>query len=579
MLSLIVDRVRPVGGGAVGTFDEFRHSVRVSKDLMDTVLSLGTKADWVLGPGEVIGESPYGRVIEGPELLGGPVGRVLLVPARRARNPGVVGAIELFPGTLTRGTVNACGAYMLELASRDAVGRTVSLRLIGQLGAREPSPMAYEPEPQFLTQGLLWKVPVPEGSLALFFDADEEFLDYVRHVGHKSVMESPEERPGALDHQGVLVVPPPAPFSGKLGYVTTTDSDDRMWRSSGWEKFHLDYRQAVNMIRCANWERYKVIAGEFIVKVAAEVWTDKLTSFEHCQDSVVPEWASVSLGLLPMVRQLNIFGKEEMLFSGTIKRLDYSFLCWEQFCPKGHVYNRTVTFNSLLLALEGFRVSHIFYYGMEWKDAVGAFKERLETGDLVTFFPEHVNYLAHAALCHFFNISTGVAHDAAHSFKTPGSAARVFAKCLSDVVTTDQLRNDNFSRKFEAQWKSEITYSIGKRKGSDDKPFRPAEKIGGSSAAAAKSPTQKPGTPGKATFRKGTQVCWMDAEQTLGIVPPLKMEGPGHRKQCRGTTCRLYHLKMKDLPPKADLLENIRACRILTAADQARLESVVGKIY
>ena len=360
--------------------------------------------------------------------------------------------------------------------------------------------------------------------------------------------------------------------SGKVGFTSNTDTDGRTWRSTTWEKFRSDYVGRVNLIRSAVRERYKFIAGEFVVGVDHEVWTNKLMAYEHVLPC--PEWAN-TIGYLSSVRVLNIYGKEELFFSGSCSRIDYSLISFEQFIPKGTVYDRTGSFNSLAIALEGFRVASVFYYGKAWENVGRTFRMRLESGDLVHYLPEYVNYLAHAALLHFYSVVTTTTEQIGFTFESDQAGPRNFDRCLAEGVTASRLEDSNYWTKFNALLKGEIHYGIGAVK-------RKSEEPSAGDASKGKG-VKKAAVPGVAAVKpfilnQKEFVCWSSLSEKWNLT--LDRSHPKWRKACQGhPKCKNVHIDFKRLPSKTDFLDNLHFCRTLTSKDISFLEGKILTLY
>ena len=352
------------------------------------------------------------------------------------------------------------------------------------------------------------------------------------------------------------------PPVGKLGYVVNVGTDGRAWRSTSWEKYISDMRESINLIRCADWTRYKSIAGEFVVRVEAAEWVAKLASYEFI--APCPGWAD-TVGHLPSLRCLNVFGKEEMLFAGKVSRTDYSLISWEQFVPRGHIYDRKLTFNSLLLACDGLRVACLFYFGRSWDNVARTFKSRLESGDLVGYSPEYVNYLAHAALVSFFTLANTVTATEGFEFHEDTFPSQVFDRCLSQSVKVEQLENANFWKKYEDQWKGSICFGLdaGVKRGPEPSQTVPAKK---------KSYVH---------LMEREFVCWSHFDSvfcTKGST--LTMTNPKHKSLCKGKPkCRNFHVDRNRLPYQEEFLANIEYCRILTAQEKLLIKSILKPWY
>jgi len=309
-----------------------------------------------------------------------------------------------------------------------------------------------------------------------------------------------------------------------------------------------------------------------VVKVDHEFWKNRLMAFEHV--SPCPEWAN-TIGYLPAVKVLNIFGKEELFFSGECSRIDYSLISWEQFIPKGTIFDRKGSFNSLSIALEGFRASSVFYYGRAWENVGRSFKMRMEAGDLVPYLPEYVNYLAHSALLHFYSIITTSTAQIDFTFESDEAGPRNFDKCLEEGVTKARLEDANYWTRFNAILKDEIRYGIhpvGKRKveelGTSGK-----EKGGQVKKPAAGSVAAKPFLLGQKQF-----VCWSALAEKWNLT--LERIAPKWQKPCVGLPkCKNVHIDFLRLRSKKDFLDNLHFCKTLTSKDISVLNDKIVLLY
>jgi hypothetical protein len=267
------------------------------------------------------------------------------------------------------------------------------------------------------------------------------------------------------------------------------------------------------------------------------------------------------------VKKLNIFGKEDLFFSGDISRNDYSQLSWEQFVPKGHVYERDQSFNSLMLACDGFRIASLFYYGKAWNLVAMGFKRRLESGDLREFLPEYVNYLAHQGLVFFYSVMQTLEVQADYLFTTEADPPLIFDRCMDKMVTLARFSDITFWRRYEEQWKKDISFSItsSKRKAEPD-------------AKAVKKIT----TVATKTYVKlGAKewVCWRNVEELLNISP-LKMTAVRLKASCPGKpTCKGFHADIQGIPNKVDFLANVKASKALEPADKIVVERAMSAWY
>jgi hypothetical protein len=65
---------------------------------------------------------------------------LILVPARQALNPTVLGAVELLPDPMTHETITQCGGYVFEKSFSDKVGRTIFFKLTAIFTSVNPVP-------------------------------------------------------------------------------------------------------------------------------------------------------------------------------------------------------------------------------------------------------------------------------------------------------------------------------------------------------------------------------------------------------------------------------------------------------
>jgi hypothetical protein len=255
--------------------------------------------------------------------------------------------------------------------------------------------------------------------------------------------------------------------------------------------------------------------------------------------------------------------------------LDYSLISWEQFIPKGTVFDRKGSFNSLSIALEGFRAACVFYYGKAWENVGRAFKMRMESGDLVPYLPEYVNYLAHAALLHYYSVVTTAIEQADFTFESDAACPRNFDKCLENGVTKARLEDANYWTRYNAILKDEIRHGIHpsvKRKGDD------AGKGDGKGTQAKKKPglvvpAVKPFLLGQRQF-----VCWSSLAAKWKLT--LDRTAPKWQKPCVGTPkCKSVHIDFNRLPSKEDFLDNLHYCKTLTSKDISLLNGEVLALY
>ena len=359
MLRFTLKKPRPpLGGGASATLLEFALVKRSLGPLLRTLRSLPAFQENLDAPPHLL----FSNLKDATQLLDMKLQAVMILPALVALVPEVVGELEYLPDAmLAPNHIRSCGAFLFELAARDLDRRVVSLRLVAIVSSEEPHERMFEPDPALVESGLLWKLTVPQEGHGKFFSGGEDLETWLEMLGREErAGEVPGVEPRAVVGGATAASVPPV---GKLGYVVNVGTDGRAWRSTSWEKYISDMRESINLIRCADWTRYKSIAGEFVVRVEAAEWVAKLASYEFI--APCPGWAD-TVGHLPSLRCLNVFGKEEMLFAGKVSRTDYSLISWEQFVPRGHIYDRKLTFNSLLLACDGFRVACLFYFGRAW---------------------------------------------------------------------------------------------------------------------------------------------------------------------------------------------------------------------
>ena len=579
-MSLSLVRHQPLVIGGLATFADFAKAKRWADALKDTVQTL---VDYALMAGDppldgLLGEM-YGKPVEARLLASFGIGRIFVIPARQSMSPSTLGAIEMCPDVTTSAGIANCGGYICELTYFDNASATATLKVVATFDAIHPVPQRYEPEPEVLDKGLLWKLSLSGGFEGKLFIGGPDLVTWMESLGRSPVpivAPIPANLPAGvtLPSTGAGVgmpVPVVAPI-GKVGFTINTDTDGRIWRSTSWEKFNSDYVGRINLIRSAGRERYKFIAGEFVVKVDHEVWTNKLMAYEHVLPC--PEWAN-TIGYLSSVRVLNIYGKEDLFFSGNCSRIDYSLLSFEQFIPKGTIYDRTGSFNSLAIALEGFRVASVFYYGRAWENVGRAFRMRLESGDLVHYLPEYVNYLAHAALLHFYSVVTTATEQIGFTFESDEAGPRNFDQCLEEGVIASRLEDANYWTKYNAMWKGEIRFGIsaGKRKSEEPSAGDASKGSGVKRVVTTGAVVVKPFILGQKEF-----VCWASLSEKWNLK--LDRTQPKWRKPCPGVPkCKNVHIDFKRLPSKKDFLDNLQFCRTLTSKDISVLESEVLSLY
>ena len=567
MLTFVNTRNRlAVEGGLAGSMLEYREARRLANVLVDTTLALGATFPLVAPVPNPARNGLHNHLVGVEQLLTCRPGSLVQLPARQALNPTVVGAVEVLAGPVTFDNVERLGAYIFELVSVNAEARVLGLKLVATVQAEVPLPEVYDPEPTFLTWGCLWKWSVPVGDPGKIFLGGEELATYMEFLG-RAPMTAAGLIAERVDGLGVAAVAPAGALAvahqGKLGYINCIDPDGRSWRSTSWEKFQADFQARCNLVRSANRLRFGMIAGEHTVKVDHAVWTSKLMSCEHL--SPCPPWAD-TVGLLSNVRRLNVWGKEEMFYAGKVSRTDYSFISWEQFVPKGHTYERDTNFNSLLLACEGFRAWNTYSYGTAWNAVTARFRARLETGDLKDCYPEHVHYLAHAALVQFYGMSTTPSAHVDYPFDSEDAAPEIFDRCLEEVVRCVLLDTSSHWRKYDLLWKSEISFGIGAKRAliTLDQ--------GGSGAGSKKAQIQF-----HLTAR--ARVCWPSVEKAIGCDRLTLDNGKVRARGCIGAQCSFYHLDLNKLPDQAELLANMRASPLLTPADKTKLGPKIQNLY
>jgi hypothetical protein len=582
-MSLYLVKQQPVVvGGLAASFNDFARSKRLADGLKETIQMLNNYSVSVGNPPlDGLAGELYGKPIDAKLLAGFGIGRIFVIPARQSLSPSTLGAIEMCPEVASSVGIVNCGSYICELVHFDNSSAAATLKVVATCDAIHPVPQNYEPEPEVLDKGLFWKLSLSGGFEGKLFVGGPDLVTWLESLG-RSPVPIVAPTPGNLPTAGVapaagasggagMPAPLVPPLPGKLGYTTNLDSDGRLWRSSSWERYQTDYASRVNLIRSAGRERYKFIAGEFVVKVDHDVWTNKLMAYEHV--SPCPEWAN-TIGYLPAVKVLNIFGKEELFFSGECSRIDYSLISWEQFIPKGTLFDRKGSFNSLSIALEGFRVSCVFYYGRAWENVGRVFKMRMESGDLVPYLPEYVNYLAHAALLHYFSVVTTSTEQPDFTFESDAAGPRNFDKCLEDGVTRARLEDANYWTRYTAILKDEIRYGIhpgGKRKVED------SGKSEGKGTQAKRpgliTPAVKPFVLGQKEF-----VCWAALAEKWSLK--LDRTAPKWQKPCLGKPkCKNVHIDFNRLPSKEGFLDNLHYCRTLTSKDISVLNREVLALY
>jgi len=563
MLSLVKERIV---GGAPSSLAELRFAKKMAASLLETAISLSNFEAW--GGVGVQPDTLFLNRLGGEDLLNLSEGALIIVPARQALNPTVVGAVELLPDPVSHESIMQCGGYVFERSFVDRVGRTIFFKLTATFSAAIPVTLSYDPVPEALAQGLTWRLEVPVGFVGKVFSGGEDFLDWLALMGH--LPKIPQVVPGPLPPLppagGSVGLPTSAVSTtgGKLGYISFTDTDGRIWRASAWKDWRADYKSSVNWVRSSDWERYKFIAGEFVVKTDVEGWIKKLLSYEHV--SPCPAWAD-TICHLSIVKKLNIFGKEDLFFSGDISRNDYSQLSWEQFVPKGHVYERDQSFNSLMLACDGFRIASLFYYGKAWNLVAMGFKRRLESGDLREFLPEYVNYLAHQGLVFFYSVMQTLEVQADYLFITEADPPLIFDRCMDKMVTLARFSDITFWRRYEEQWKKDISFSITSSKRKAEPDAKVVKKI---TTVATKT-----------YVKLGVKewVCWRNVEELLNISP-LKMTAVRLKASCPGKpTCKGFHADIQGIPNKVDFLANVKASKALEPADKIAVEKAMSAWY
>jgi len=564
MLSMVKERVF---GGAASSLAELRFAKKMAASLLETSISLANFEVWA-GVG-IQPDTLFLNRLGGDDLLNLPEGALILVPARQALNPTVLGAVELLPDPMTHETITQCGGYVFEKSVSDRTGRTIFFKLTATFSSANPVPLVYDPEPEASVQGVTWRLEVPVGFVGKVFSGGADFIDWLALMG--VLPRIPQAAPVPLQPLpaagGVVGMPTTtvATTGGKLGFVNFTDTDGRIWRASTWKDFQADYKSSINWIRSSDWERYKNISGEYVVKTDAESWKKKLFSFEHV--SPCPEWAD-TICHLSTVKKLNIFGKEDLFFSGDISRTDYSQLSWEQFVPKGHIYDRVSSFNSLMLACDGFRIASLFYYGKAWNQVAARFKIRLESGDLREFLPEYVNYLAHSGLVYFYSVMQSLTVQPDFVFTSELDPPMFFDRCLDKIVNLARFSDVAFWRRYEDQWKKDLSFNIASSK----------RKIGEPEVGATKKATT--GTT-KTYVKLGLKelVCWRTVEALLNLSP-LKMAHINGRAPCLGKpACRGFHADIQGIPNKVDFLANVKASKALDPADKIVVEKAMSAWY
>ena len=591
MLSL-VDMQQRVVGGLGSSFADFERAKRMVQVLKDTVHVLEDFPTSSAIPSVGTLVDLFGKPVDARLLLGFAVGSTFVIPARQSLNPTVPGAVELNLEVHTPDGIATCGGYIFESLSIENSSATVTLKLVATFTSLNPTPEGYDPEPEFLTSGLLWKLSFAGGFTGKVFLGSQDLLTWMESLGRPAPLRGPVggvgggttsgsanlqqqmivssgSSSGAIQQNAVASAVP----AGKVGFTINTDADGRQWRSSSWEKFQGDYAGRINLIRSASRERYKFIAGEHVVRVDHEYWKNKLLAYEHVLPC--PEWAN-TISHLHAVRVLNIYGKEELFFSGECSRVDYSLISWEQFIPKGVVYDRKGSFNSLSVALEGFRVASVFYYGRAWENVGRQFKLRLESGDLVNFLPEYVNYLAHGALLHYYSILLTSTTQVGYTFEDDDAAPKIFDQCLAEGVTSIRLEDANYWIKFNSFLKEDIHYSIqSKRKLLvDDGDVNQQKSSKKSAGAHPKVPAVKR-VPilGEREF-----VCWSCLEAHWNLK--LERTHSKWKKPCMGAPqCKNVHINFANLPSEADFLANLRFSKTLTPGDVKKLEKEIVALY
>ena len=569
MLTLVTFKANQNNGGIAGGMEDFRHAKRLANQLKETVISFGTYSEDACLPGVTIERGVYSLLISEAGISALTKGVLVILPSRQVSNPEVPGTVLVFQEPITPTIIETFGAYISEVVENDVTRRCCTLKVIAILNSTQNGPVRWDPEPGVVQRGLLWKLEYPENFGGKIFLGDEDFELWMESHGWEPDQLRPRRPIGAAMTQELIPVPP----TGKLGYSNFIDVDGRTWRGgSGWEKHMVEYATRVNLIRSSNWERFKHIAGEHMVKVESTTWKQKLLSFEHI-GATSPAWAD-TMGFLPYVKLLNIYGKEEMFFSGLASRTDYSLISLEQFVPKTHSYDRKSTFNSLILALDGFRLTCTFYYGDHWKDVGTELRFRLERGDLREYLPEYVNYLVHSALVHFYTIVSTTVLQPTFLFTEASDTPRIFDSCIREVVTVEHLNNSQYWTRYNEIFKSEINFSIlSKRKLNDSEPVsKPIKSVTG------KSQSGKP--PAKIIYlgEKET-VCWSDTLVWMKSNTKLEYILPKFQKACRGKTCKFVHLDKSNLPSMEQFLANKDYSRVLTPGDKKNLEEQIRALY
>ena len=559
MLHLVQGRVV---GGEMSSLAELRFAKRLASSCLDTTLALTNFEVWN-GQGQPP-DTLFLSVLGGEDILSLPEGALVFIPSRQAQVPSVAGAVELISDPLTLDNIVLCGGYVFERSVLDLGRRTLFLKLIATFTSANRDPLEFDPEPEALIQGLTWRLEIPMGFPGKVFSGGMDMITWLAILGRLPPIPVVPMLPLQPNGGVGLVAPTPtgATNGGKLGYVNYTDIDGRHWRGSAWKDFQADHKSSINWIRSADRERYKMIAGEFVVKTDAANWTKKLMSYEHV--SPCPLWAD-TICHLSTAKKLNIFGKEDLFFAGEAARDDYSQISWEQFTPKGHVFDRDNSFNSLMLACDGFRIASLFYYGRAWNNVAVRFKIRLESGDLKEFLPEYVNYLAHQGLVYFYSVMTTLTIQDEFVFASEADPAEIFDRCMDKVCYVERFSDMTFWRRYEDQWKKGISYNISgqKRRGE-------VEVIDSKKKVVMKS---------FVALGEKEQVCWRTIEKLFNISP-LKMSASKFKGACSGKPkCKSFHPDVQGIPFREDFLANIKYCKILSADDKTIVEKAMSVWY
>jgi hypothetical protein len=157
-------------------------------------------------------------------------------------------------------------------------------------------------------------------------------------------------------------------------------------------------------------------------------------------------------------------------------------------------------------------------------------------------------------------------------FTLDSDPAEIFDRCMDRVVSLERLSDITFWRRYDDQWKKEISFSILPKKRLMDLETS-GRKDGGD--------TKKIKDSSKSFVHLGDHenVCWRNMEQELGIAP-LTMSAPKFKGPCKGKPkCKAFHPESSGIPFKQELLNNLKFCKVLSAGDKVIVENKAMKIW